>query len=301
MNRIFLPLALVVSAFSLWQPSVFIATKPAIPYLLGLIMFCMGITLTPSDFVGVVRRWRLVGLGLLSQYTIMPLLALGIALLLGLPKELVAGFVLLGSCPGGTASNVVVYLARGNVALSVSVTLVSTLLAPVLTPWITWLLAGERVDVDPIAMMRTILMIVAFPLVLGLLVRLFFSNVAKSILPGLPLFSIIVIVWVIGIVMALNEVRILAFPGLVILGVVLHNLLGIVLGYGVASGFTKDKADRRALAVEVGMQNSGLAVALASKFLPAASALPAALFSLWHNLSGAAFASYFGGRGKGDR
>jgi BASS family bile acid:Na+ symporter len=203
----------------------------------------------------------------------------------------VVGFVLLGACPGGTASNVVTYLARGNVALSVSLTLASTLLSPLLTPWITWLLASQRVDIHAVAMMKTILMIVAVPLLAGLALRLIARNPVKRALKGLPLFSMLVIAWVIGIVMALNQERILAFPALIITGVIIHNLLGMLFGYGVGRLFTKDAADCRTLAIEVGMQNSGLAVALASKYLPAVAALPGALFSLWHNLSGAAFAS----------
>ncbi len=296
MNRIFLPLALAVSALALWQPGLFIPTRPAIPWLLGLIMFGMGLTLSPKDFLGVLQRWRLVGMGLIAQYTIMPLLALGICFCLGLPAELMAGFVLLGACPGGTASNVVTYLARGNVALSVSMTLASTLAAPVLTPWITWLLAGHKVGIDAASMMQTILWIVAVPLGLGLVVRLVARRWVTSVVKGLPLFSMLVIAWVIGIVMALNQQRILDFPGLIIAGVILHNLLGLGVGYALARRFTSSLSDCRTVAIEVGMQNSGLAVALASQYLPAVAALPAALFSLWHNLSGAAFASLFGGR-----
>ncbi len=297
MNAIFLPLALGLSALALWMPELFVPTKPAIRYLLGLIMFGMGMTLTFGDFLGVLKRWRLVAVGMVAQYTVMPLLALGITVALGLPKEIVAGFVLLGACPGGTASNVVTYLAKGNVALSVSMTLASTLLAPVLTPWITWLLASQQVAIDAVSMMQTILWIVALPLVMGLVVRLIARKLVLRTLKWLPLFSMVLIAWVIGIVMALNRDRILEFPQWIILAVVLHNLLGLGVGYGVARFFTKNQADCRTLAIEVGMQNSGLAVALAAKYLPAAAALPAALFSLWHNLSGAAFASICGGRG----
>jgi BASS family bile acid:Na+ symporter len=296
MNRLFFPLAVAVSVLALWRPGIFIPTAPAIPWLLGLIMFGMGMTLTPRDFVGVFRRRRLVAVGLLAQYTVMPLLGLGITLLLILPAELVAGFVLLGACPGGTASNVVSYLARGNVALSVSMTVASTVLSPILTPWITWLLVGQKVDVDAMGMMETILWIVAIPLALGLVLRIIAKRWVLLATKGLPLFSIVIIAWVIGIVMALNQGRILAFPFLIIAGVMLHNMLGLLLGYYVARCFTKDKADCRTVSIEVGMQNSALAVALASKYLAPVAALPAAIFSLWHNLSGAAFASIMGGR-----
>jgi bile acid:Na+ symporter, BASS family len=294
MTRIFLPLALIASGLALWQPEWFARTRPAIPWLLGVIMFGMGMTLKPADFSGVLKRWKFVGIGLCAQYTIMPLLALLIAMALNLPKEVVAGFVLLGACPGGTASNVVTYLARGNVALSVSMTLASTLVSPVLTPWVTWLLASQKVEIQAFAMMRTILVLVAVPLGAGLLARTFAGGFVQRILKALPLLSMLAICWVIAIVMALNQERILAFPIAILAGVILHNICGMTLGYGTGRIFTKDLADCRTLAIEIGMQNSGLAVALASKYLAAAAALPAALFSLWHNLSGAAFASWVG-------
>lgn len=296
MNRLFFPLAIVVSVLALWRPGIFIPTQPSIPWLLGLIMFGMGMTLAPRDFVGVFQRRRLVAVGLLSQYMVMPSLALGITSALRLPVELVAGFVLLGACPGGTASNVVAYLARGNVALSVSMTVASTVLSPFLTPWITWILVGQKVDIDVLGMMKTILWIVAIPLALGLLLRIVAKRWVMLATKALPLFSMGIIAWVIGIVMALNQGRILAFPGLIIVGVILHNMLGLFLGYFIARCFTNDKADCRTVSIEVGMQNSGLAVALASKYLSSGAALPAAIFSLWHNLSGAAFASLLGGR-----
>ncbi len=285
-------MALVASALALIWPSWFTGTKAAIPWLLGAIMFGMGLTLTWGDFGAVGRRWRLVGVGLVAQYAIMPALGWGIGWVFGMPREVLAGFVLLGACPGGTASNVVTYLAKGNVALSVSMTLVSTICAPLLTPAITWLLASQRIEVPAFAMMQSIALIVILPLVAGLAVRLLVGRWVGRIVAGLPVFSMVAIVWVIAIVMALNQGRILAFPGLIVLGVVLHNSLGLALGYGAARLFTRDKGDCRALAVEVGMQNSGLAVALATQYLPAAAALPGALFSLWHNLSGAAFASF---------
>ena len=221
------------------------STRLAIPWLLGTIMFGMGMTLQPKDFIRVVQRSRLIMVGLVAQYTAMPLLALGIGYVFDLPPELVAGFILLGACPGGTASNVVTYLARGNVALSISMTLASTVLAPFLNPSITWLLASHQIEINVLAMMRTILTIVALPLGLGLLLRLFDSRFVLSIEKGLPLFSMVAIAWVIGIVMALNQGRILAFPGWIILGVVLHNLLGLAVGYGLARCFTKDSSDCR--------------------------------------------------------
>lgn len=292
MNRIFLPLALLASGLALLRPQWFASTQPAIPWLLGAIMFGMGMTLTPADFSGVLKRWKLVGAGLIAQYTIMPLLAVLVSAMLRLSPEVTAGFILLGACPGGTASNVVTYLARGNVALSVSLTLASTFVSPVLTPWITWLLASQKIEIQAVAMMKTILLIVVFPVGIGVLVRMFAGVVVIRISKGLPLISMFAIAWVIAIVMALNQERILAFPGAIVAGVILHNVCGMALGYGVSRVLSKDIADNRTIAIEVGMQNSGLAVALASQYLTPAAALPGAIFSLWHNLAGAAFATF---------
>ena len=286
LEKYFLPLALGLSGLALAQPALFIPLKAAIPYLLGVIMFGMGLTLQWEDFKRVWTLRKLVAAGLLAQYTLMPLLGLGIGTLLGLPNELLVGLLVVGSCPGGTASNVIAYLAGANVALSITLTLASTALAPLLTPLLIHTLAGEMVTVAPLAMMKSVFWIVVFPLVDGLLLRHLLKHRLRPLLSVFPSISIAAVSVVIGIVMALNHQAVLQFPLLVIAAVILHNLAGLGAGYGLGMLFQCSPEDRRTLAIEIGMQNSGLGASLATTFLTPLSALPSALFSLWHNLSG---------------
>jgi BASS family bile acid:Na+ symporter len=291
LERFFLPIALLFSAASLFEPSWFVWGRPLIPYLLGLIMFGMGLTLQVKDFVEVWQRRRLVALGVMAQFTVMPLVALVASYLFGLEGALLAGMVIVGACPGGTASNVIVYLARGNVALSVTMTLASTVLAPILTPLIIYWAAGESVTVSLWAMMKSVFWIVVFPIVDGLVVRRFLGSKTEPLLSVFPSVSILAISFVIAIIVGLNQQAILVFPLAVMAAVVLHNLGGLALGYGLGRLSGCSEVDARTLAIEVGMQNSGLGVSLASSFFTAGAALPGALFSLWHNLSGIGLAS----------
>lgn len=295
-KRYFLPFALVLSAAALVFPAAFVWGKPWIPYFLGIIMFGMGLTLQPDDFIGVWRSRGSVLLGITAQYTVMPLLAWLISTVLNLPDDIVIGMVLLGACPGGTASNVMVYLAGGRVALSVTMTLMSTLLAPLVTPAIVSLIANRIVEVPFGDMMLSIFWIVFLPVVGGLVIRRLFGKTISGVLHLFPCISMITIAFVIAVIMGLNREVILNFPVLIILAVILHNSLGLLTGYGIGVLFRCDEGTKRAIAIEVGMQNSGLAVALASEFFSAASALPGALFSLWHNISGIGLARYWSSR-----
>jgi BASS family bile acid:Na+ symporter len=220
----------------------------------------------------------------------MPLLAVGISLVLGLPAEAVIGMVVVGACPGGTASNVIAYLARANVPLSVTMTLASTCLAPLLTPAIIYLLLERQVEMDFRAMVVSVFWIVVFPLVDGLILRRIFRKRLEPLLRFFPSLSIAVIALLIACIIGLNQQTLLALPALVLVAVILHNGLGLTIGYWLARLGRCSKRDARTLAIEVGMQNSGLGVALAVKYFGAASALPGALFSLWHNISGVFFA-----------
>ncbi|MEO0797218.1 MAG: bile acid:sodium symporter family protein [Verrucomicrobiota bacterium] len=294
--RFFLPLAIVVSALALWQPGLFTWAKPGIPALLGIIMFGMGVTLTTQDFHQVWNHKRLVAIGAFAQFTLMPILAWAISKLLQLPVEAMIGMILVGACPGGTASNVVTYLARGNVALSVSLTTVSTLLAPLLTPLWVKLLAGAVIDVPTGKMFLSVAQIVLAPVIVGLVVRQLLGDRLKPMLKAFPAVAMAVIIFIIAIVIGLNRPNILAFPALIMIAIVLHNILGLASGYACGWLFRADIADRRTLAIEVGMQNSGLAVALASQFFGSLAALPGALFSLWHNVSGVSLATYWAER-----
>lgn len=289
----FILIAVVMSAVALYYPPSFTWVKPHIPLGLGVIMFGMGLTLDFEDFRDIVRKWRLVGLGVVLQYVVMPLLAVAIAYGLGLPVEAVIGMVVVGACPGGTASNVIAYLARANVPLSVTMTLASTTLAPVLTPIIIYLVLDKQVEIEFWGMVKSVFWIVVFPLVDGLILRRLFRKHLEPFLRYFPSVSIVVIALLIACIIGLNQQTLLAFPVLVFFAVILHNGLGLAAGYGAARLFRCSRRDARTVAVEVGMQNSGLGVALAVKHFGVATALPGALFSLWHNVSGVSLARYW--------
>ena len=194
--------------------------------------------------------------------------------------------VLVGACPGGTASNVITYLSGGNVALSVAMTFVSTMLAPILTPGIVWLLFHQRIDLDFAAMAMSVFWIVVFPLVGGLILRRLLRSRIQPLLKIFPSVSILAISLVIACVMGLNQQTLLAWPLLIMGAVVCHNLAGFGLGYAAARLIGSDARDARTLSIEVGMQNSGLGVALAHAYFSVQAALPGALFSLEQNLAG---------------
>lgn len=266
---------------------------PQVNLFLGIIMFGMGLTLTLPDFALVARRPLPVLLGVVAQYAVMPLLGLAVALLLRLPPELAAGVILVGSAPGGTASNVVSYLARADTALSVAMTSVSTLLAPLLTPLLTLWLAGQYMAVDGGAMASSIVKIVLLPVLGGLLVRLVLGRLVDRVLPALPWVSVAFIAMVVAAVVGNSAATVLSAGAVVLFAVVLHNGLGYALGYGLARACRLPVRSARTVSIEVGMQNSGLAAGLAAQYISPAAALPGAVFSLWHNLSGALLAAYF--------
>ncbi|HET7414425.1 MAG TPA: bile acid:sodium symporter family protein [Arthrobacter sp.] len=282
----------------LW-PAAFTGIAPWIAPLLGIIMFGMGLTLTPPDFAVIARRPVPVVIGVVAQYLIMPLTGWLIGVALGLPPELAAGVILVGCCPGGTASNVVSYLAKGDVALSVAMTSVSTLLAPLLTPLLTLWLAGTYMPVDAGSMAFSIVQIVLIPVVLGLVVRLLLPKLVAKALPVLPWISVLAITAVVLAVVA-GSAESIASAGLMIFAaVVLHNGAGYAIGYGFARIFRLPTPSKRTTSIEVGMQNSGLAAGLAAQYLSPAAALPAAIFSVWHNVSGAVLAAYWRRRDSG--
>ena len=288
-------IALALCVVAMFSPGVFIWSKPYIRFLLGIIMFGMGITLRPENFKDVLRKKRLVAIGAAAQFICMPLLAFLLCTVCHAEKEVLLGFVLLGSCPGGTASNVITYLARGNVALSVSMTVVSTLLSPLLTPLLVQLYAGAKVDVPVGPMLVDISTMVILPVLSGVAVRTWLSRATDRLLGIFPPLSILCISWIIAIVIGLNRERIMALPWLIAGLVVAHNLLGMGAGYLVGRLFGANRRDSRTMAIEVGMQNSGLSVALATRFFASMplAALPGALFSLWHNLSGIGIATWW--------
>ena len=282
-------MVLVVAVVALIWPEWFSGFKPTIINpMLGVVMFGMGLTQRLEDFKIVFSRPRDVITGCLAQFTIMPLMAWLLARLFGLSDELALGVVLVGCCPGGTASNVITYLARGDVALSVGMTGVSTLLAPLLTPLLTWLLAGHRVQVDIVNMFISILWVVILPILLGLLVKRLLPSLTNRVVPFLPAFSSLAIATLVAIVVSANASKLMVGGVLIIVVVMLHNLCGLSLGYLLGSLLRLDHKRRVAISIEVGMQNSGLASGLAALHFAAypLATVPGALFSVWHNISG---------------
>ena len=289
-------LVLIVAVVSLLVPDSFLWIETwAINPMLGLIMFGMGLTLSPQDFHVVLKRPKDIIMGCLAQFTVMPLLAWGLAWAFDLPKELALGVILVGCCPGGTASNVITYLAKGDLALSVGMTATSTLLAPLVTPLLVLLLAGTMVDVDTWGMLQSILYVIIAPIAAGLLCKKFFPNITRQIVPFMPAFSSLVIASTVGIVVSHNAERILVGGMLVILVVMLHNMLGLGLGFVLAKLLRLTRPKCVAVSIEVGMQNSGLASSLAVLHFAAypLATIPGAIFSVWHNISGALVAKLF--------
>ncbi|WP_142131450.1 bile acid:sodium symporter family protein [Arthrobacter sp. SLBN-83] len=277
-------------------PGVFKPIAPSVPYLLGIIMFCMGLTLTPPDFAAVAKRPWAVALGIVAHYIIMPGAGWLIAGALNLEPELAVGVILVGCAPSGTASNVMAFLAKGDVALSVAVASVSTLIAPIVTPLLVLFLAGSYLQIDAAGMVGDIVKTVLLPVIAGLLARLFLKKLVAKVLPALPWASAVVISLIVAIVVAGSASKIISAGAIVFLAVVLHNGFGLGLGYLAGKlGRLDDKA-RRALAFEVGMQNSGLAATLATAHFTPLAALPSAVFSLWHNVSGAIVAAWLARR-----
>lgn len=274
-------------------PDGFTWIAPHISLLLGIIMFGMGLTLTLDDFRGIIKAPKSVIIGVFAQYTIMPLLAFGLATVFHLPPEVAVGVILVGCCPGGTASNVMTFLARGNTALSVTITAVSTVLAPILTPTLTLLFASKWLPVSAGDMFLSIVQIVLIPIVLGLVIRMLFQKQVDKSVKALPLISVVGIVTVTSSVVAVNKESI-ATTGLMIFSVVvLHNVLGLLLGYLLAKLSRLDFSNQKAISIEVGMQNSGLGSALAMAHFAPIAAVPSAIFSVWHNISGPLLATWW--------
>ncbi|MFH8221202.1 bile acid:sodium symporter family protein [Streptomyces sp. NPDC018057] len=296
---VFPVLVIAAGAAGLAFPGTFAGYGTDVPYLLGVIMFCMGLTMSLEDFKGVARRPWVVLLGLAAHYVIMPGLGWLIAHLLHLSPALAAGVILVGCAPSGTASNVVTYLARGDVALSVSVATVSTVLAPLLTPPLTLLLAGQYLPVDAGSMVTDILKTVLLPVLGGVVVRLVAGRYIGRVLGAMPWLSSLAIAAIVAVVVAGSAHALKSAALTVLLAVVLHNGCGLALGYGCGRLTRLGRPASRAMAFEVGMQNSGLAASLATAHFSPLAALPAAVFSVWHNISGALVAAWMARRTPG--
>ena len=287
-------IVLAVAALALFVPGSCLWIRTSwINYLLMLVMFGMGLTLRPEDFVIVFKQPKNIVTGCLAQFTIMPLLAFGLGRVFGLEEGLLAGVILVGTCPGGTASNVMTYLSGGDVPLSVGMTSVNTLLSPVLTPAITYLLLRTTVRVDAAGMFFSIIRVVIVPILLGLIINRIAGEHKERVSDLLPLISVTAITLIVAAVVSHNSERIFQTGAVVFIVVILHNILGYAAGFLLGLTLKLPAAKKKALAIEIGMQNSGLASSLAGSAFPdlAMATVPGALFSVWHNISGALLAN----------
>ena len=295
-TRLFPLWAVLVSIAAYSAPSSVTGIAPHVTTLLTIIMLSMGVTLSIDNFRRVFTRPAPVIAGIVLHYLVMPLAAWVIAKALHMPPDLMAGMVLVGSVASGTASNVMIYLARGDVALSVTISALSTLVGVFATPLLTRLYVDASIAVDVHGMLMSIVQIVALPIVIGLVVNHLFGKLVRKIEWMLPLVSMVAILLIIAAVVGGTQKSIVSVGMVVAVGVVLHNGIGLLGGYwgGRLLGF--DEAVCRTLAIEVGMQNSGLAATLGKLYFTPIAALPGALFSVWHNLSGSMLAGYWAGR-----
>lgn len=292
-------IVLAIAALALFLPGtcLWIQTK-WINYLLMVVMFGMGLTMKLSDFAVVFMKPRDVVIGCASQFILMPLLAFALGKIFGLSDELLVGVVLVGTCPGGTSSNVITYLSKGDTALSVGMTSINTLLAPLLTPALTYLYLRTTVSVDVMSMFISIIQVVLIPIGLGLLINKLFGQYTQKITDLLPTVSVTAICLIVAAVVSHNSEKILSTGPVIFAVVILHNLLGYLCGYLIAVLFRMDLPRKKAVAIEIGMQNSGLATSLAGSAFPdlAMATVPGAIFSVWHNISGAILAGFFNRR-----
>ena len=289
-------IVLVIAALALFVPKTCLWIQTSwINYLLMIVMFGMGLTLKPKDFAIVFKRPKDIIIGCIAQFTVMPLLAFLLGKIFGLEAGLLAGVILVGTCPGGTASNVMTYLAKGDVALSVGMTSVNTLLAPLLTPAITYFLLKTTVTVDVVSMFISIIKVVIIPIALGFIINKIWGKYTERVSDILPVVSVVAITLIVAAVVSHNSERILATGLIVFVVVILHNILGYAVGYGLGLALKMPVSRKKAVAIEIGMQNSGLATSLAQTAFPdlAMATVPGAIFSVWHNISGALLANLF--------
>lgn len=288
--------ALLIAIGAGFFPTPFVMMKEWVLPLLIAVMLGMGMTLRWADIQDVWRLKQFVGLGVGLQFLVMPMVAFILSRILELSPELTLGMMLVGTSAGGTASNVITYLAGGNVALSVSMTSVSTLAAIAFMPFLTWLYLGEEIQLPTLSMLQTLAGIILIPVVLGMTIRALITRYKPSLFYRwemlFPSLSALAIILIVGIVVGLNQSQLSYLSLALVIGIVLHNLIGMTSGYMLSKALRCDDKTARTLAIEVGMQNSGLSVALALKYFTPLVALPGAIFSIWHNLSGLVFAAY---------
>lgn len=287
---------LVAAGLAIWIPDYFTWIGGYITLLLGIVMFGMGMTLKLDDFKLILQYPKGVIIGVISQFVVMPLLAFALAKIFNLPPEIAVGVILVGCCPGGTASNVMTLLAKGNTALSVTITSCTTLLAPIMTPALIYLLASEWLPVSFSAMFMSVIKVVLIPIILGIIAQFLFKPLVAKSIDILPTVSVLAIVLIVAAVVSGSRDRILE-TGLTIFAIViLHNGLGYLFGFLIAKVTKLSYDDQKAVSIEVGMQNSGLGAQLATAHFDPVAAVPSAIFSFWHNISGPILATYWGSK-----
>jgi len=293
-NNLFPLWAMLLSIFALLFNGVFSGLQFAIVPLLAAVMFMMGLTLGKADFQRIIAAPKPVIVGVVLQFLLMPLIAILLSKMLQLNTQLTTGMVLVGCCAGGTASNVMTYLAKGDVALSISMTMISTLIGVIATPLLCSFYLSETIAVDTSGLLFSILQIVFVPVLFGVVCKAYLHAPVARIEPALPTISMLIILLIIAIIVALNAASLAEVGLLVLVAVVLHNLLGLAGGFYCSRLMGFDLKQSQTIAIEVGMQNSGLGVALALQFFSPTAALPGAIFSIWHNISGSILASSWG-------
>ena len=293
-NNLFPVWAICISILAFIYSEQFSSLQPLVVPLLAAVMFIMGLTLSKSDFVTLWADPKPVLVGVFCQFLVMPVIALTLANLLQLSTQLTAGMVLVGSCAGGTASNVITYLAKGDVALSISMTIVSTLVGVVATPLLCSFYLSQTIDVDTLGLLWSIIQVVLVPVGLGFVANYYCQAGVQRIEAWLPSLAITLILAIIATVVALNASNLLHVGLITLLAVIAHNSFGLMAGFYLARLFGYDLKRSHTIAIEVGMQNSGLGVTLALEFFSATAALPGAIFSVWHNISGSLLASAWG-------
>ena len=293
LTRLFPVWAIVFSMLAFYYTWIFTGLESAIVPLLSVVMFGMGMTLTWDNFKSVLKSPQLIAFGVLLQYLIMPVTAFIIAGLFNLPAGLFAGVVLVGCSPGGTASNVMCYLGNADVALSITLTATNTFAAVIATPVFSYLFLHKIVPVPFWGVMLSILQIVLLPVLAGTAINSLFGKKIEKVRQLFPLLSMLAIVIIIAVIVALNKANILKVDLVTVISVIAVNTLGYALGYLIPKIFKYDKRVCRTIGIEVGMQNSGLSVALAIKYFSFIAALPGAIFSVWQNVSASLLAGWW--------
>lgn len=285
-------LIIIFSVIAFFYPKGFSWATNYTTMFLGAAMFGMGLTIKAEDFRIVFTRPKDLCIGFILQYTVMPLAAFALAKAFGLSADLALGVILVGCCPGGTASNVITYVAKGDVPLSVGMTIVSTLLAPLCTPVLVYFLAGSWVEVSLVTMMISVVKVVLIPVLAGILIYRIFPKQVDAVREMLPLVSVIAIVMIISGIVGSNAEKIMTCGLLVMVVVAIHNTIGLALGTVAAKLMKLEEKKVTSIGIEVGMQNSGLAISLATANFAAnpLATLPGAIFSVWHNISGTIYA-----------